>query len=178
MHRALLGARIDDFGRRQADAVIDDIHAGIARPDRDLLGPVRMAVEARLADQKFHPPPELQRHALDLVAQRIEIVGALARHRRDAGRRPIFAESIAQRRAPFAGRHPRFGGGDRRLHDVAPFLGGGAQRRKAAATALASRAARQAASAGDLLGLDMFGHDHDGVGCRWPAARLRSRGIC
>ena len=99
MH-ALLRARLDDFGGRQADAVVDDLHAGVARAHRDLLGAVGMAVEARLADQEFQPPAELQRDALDLGAHAVELAGALARRRGDAGRRAIFAEDLAQASRP------------------------------------------------------------------------------
>ena len=69
---ALLGP-LDDLGRGQADAVIDDVHAGVGGPHRDLLGAVGMAVEARLADQEFQPPAELQRHPLDVGAHVVEV---------------------------------------------------------------------------------------------------------
>ena len=48
----LLGA-LDDLLRRQADAVIDDIHAGVGRAHRNLLGPIGMTVEAGLADEQL-----------------------------------------------------------------------------------------------------------------------------
>ena len=66
---ALLGGRAGDLGRRQADALVDDVHAGVARPDRDLLGAIGVAVEAGLADQELQPPPEGVADPLDLVAQ-------------------------------------------------------------------------------------------------------------
>ena len=50
---------------RQADALVDDLHAGIAGAHGDLLGAVRMAVEARLADQKLDAPAELVGHGFD-----------------------------------------------------------------------------------------------------------------
>ena len=96
---AFLGGA-DDLGGRQADAVVDDIHAGIARADRDLLGAVRMAVEARLADQEFQPPAELQRDALDLLAHGSRLSAPWRARRRDAGRRAIFAEDVAQAPRP------------------------------------------------------------------------------
>ena len=46
----------------EADAVINDVHAGIAGAHGDLLGAVGMAVEARLADQEFEPAAELLRY--------------------------------------------------------------------------------------------------------------------
>ena len=52
MHILLRRGR-DDRLRGQADAVIDDIHAGIARARGDLFGAVGMAVEAGFADQKL-----------------------------------------------------------------------------------------------------------------------------
>ena len=73
-----LGA-LDDLVRGQPDAVVDHVHAGVGGAHGDLLGAVGMAVEPRLADQKLEPPAELQRDALDLAAQRIEIVRRLAR---------------------------------------------------------------------------------------------------
>ena len=49
---ALFQRGVDDFGRRQADALVNHLHAGVARAHRDLLGAVGMAVEAGLADQE------------------------------------------------------------------------------------------------------------------------------
>ena len=43
MH-AFLQRRVGDLGRGQADALIDHLEAGIARPDRDLLGAVPVVV--------------------------------------------------------------------------------------------------------------------------------------
>ena len=63
---------------RQADAVIDHLHAGVAGARRDLLGAVGMAVEAGFADQEFQPPAELSRHAVDLGADVVEAVGVVA----------------------------------------------------------------------------------------------------
>jgi hypothetical protein len=58
MH-AFLQRGVDDLGRRQADALVDDLHAGIAGAHGDLLGAVGMAVEARLADEEFDAAAEL-----------------------------------------------------------------------------------------------------------------------
>ena len=57
--RLLFARGIDDLLRRQADALIDHLHAGIARAHRDLLGAVGMAVEPGLADQELQAPAEL-----------------------------------------------------------------------------------------------------------------------
>ena len=104
---------LDDLGRGEPNAVVDDVHAGVGGARGDLLGAVRMAVEAGLADQELDPPPELQRDALDLAAQRVEARRRLPRLRRDAGRRAVFAEVRAQRVAPFPCRRAGFGGLDR-----------------------------------------------------------------
>src|SRR5665647_3625382 len=61
--RLLLARGIDDLFRRQTNALIDHLHAGVARTNRDLLGAVTMAVEAGLADQEGQPAAELTRDA-------------------------------------------------------------------------------------------------------------------
>ena len=81
--------RLDDLGRGEADAVIDDVHAGVGGARRDLLGAVGMAVEARLADQEPDPAPELERDALDLSAQRVEVRRFLPR----GGETPVGARN-------------------------------------------------------------------------------------
>ena len=65
-----------DLRRGQADALVDDVHAGVAGAHRDLLGAVGVAVEARLADEDLQPPPERLGDAVDLVAQLLEPVVA------------------------------------------------------------------------------------------------------
>ena len=40
-----------DLRGREADALVHDLHAGITRRHRDLLGTVRVAVESGLADE-------------------------------------------------------------------------------------------------------------------------------
>ena len=42
----------DDLLGRQADALVDDLEAGVAGADGDLLGAVGVPVEARLADEE------------------------------------------------------------------------------------------------------------------------------
>ena len=44
-------ARRGDLRGRQPDALVDDVHAGVAGAHGDLLGAVGVAVEARLADE-------------------------------------------------------------------------------------------------------------------------------
>ncbi len=112
-----LGA-FDDLGRGEADAVVNDVQPGVERAGGDLLGAVGMAVEARLADEKFDPAAELQRHALDLAAQGVEIARFLSRFQRNSGRGAELAEFGPQRVAPFAGGDAGLGRFDRRGHDV------------------------------------------------------------
>ena len=95
--------RLSDRLRGQADTVIDDVHAGVARARGNLLGAVGMAVEPRLADQKFQPPAEPLRYPVDRGADVVEPFGVVADGGADAGRRTVFAERGAQRKAPLAG---------------------------------------------------------------------------
>jgi len=69
---ALLARGADDFGGRQADALIDHVHAGIARAHRDLLGAVGVTVKTGLADQKFQPPAEIVSTARE---ERVHVIG-------------------------------------------------------------------------------------------------------
>src|SRR5271163_748603 len=92
---------LDNLRWSEPDAVVDDIHARVRRARRDLLGAVRMAVEAGLANQEPDPPAELERHPLDFAAQRVETGRFLARPGRDAGRGAKFSELGAERVSPF-----------------------------------------------------------------------------
>ena len=145
--RLLLAHGVDDLLRRQPDALVDHLHAGVARAHRDLLGAVGMAVEAGLADQERHAPAELARDAIDLGADVVEAADVVAHGVADAGRRAVFAERLAQRPAPFAGGDAGFGAGDRGRHDVGAAGRGALEVRQAPLRPrLASRAARQAFS--------------------------------
>ena len=73
---ALLERGVDDCAGRQADALVDHLHAAVAGAHGDLLGAVGMAVEAGLADQDLEAPAERGATPLDL-----------ARARRRGGRR-------------------------------------------------------------------------------------------
>ena len=73
MHAFLLRGG-HDLGRREADALIDHIHAGIARAHRDLFGAVGVTVEAGLSYEKFEPSAELLRDQCDLCGSRKEII--------------------------------------------------------------------------------------------------------
>ena len=56
--RAFLCRRSGNAFGREADAVVDHSHAGIAGARRDLLGTIGVAIESRLADQQRQPAAE------------------------------------------------------------------------------------------------------------------------
>ncbi len=75
----VLGNRTcDDLLRGQPDALVDDLEAGVPGPDRNLLGTVRMSVEAGFADQQPQPSPELIPGTPDLLPDRARSVPASA----------------------------------------------------------------------------------------------------
>ena len=140
---AVFGA-LDDVLRRQADAVVDDVHARVERARRDLLGAVGMAVEPRLADQQFQPLAELDRHPLDFAAQRSRSPASLAGARATPVGARYSPNSAAQRRAPFARRRAGLRRLDRAGMMLAPLLAAARNASSARSTRAASRAARQA----------------------------------
>ena len=73
---ALVDRRARDLRGREPDALVDDLHARVARADRDLLGAVGVPVEPRLADEDLHAAAELLADARDLVAQLRELLAA------------------------------------------------------------------------------------------------------
>jgi hypothetical protein len=93
--RAFLLRRFDKFSRRRADAGVDHVEPRVAGAHGDLLGAIRMAIEAGLADQKFRPLAELLRHALDFAAHGVERAADLSGRRGDAGRGAILPEHPA-----------------------------------------------------------------------------------
>ena len=111
------GAR--DARRREANALVDHVHARVAGAHGDLLGAVRMAVQARLANQDLHPAPEALGHPLDAVAERGQrIVGRRGHRVADPGRRAVLAEHRSQGRGPLARGGPGGGGRERRGHQI------------------------------------------------------------
>ena len=99
----------------QADALVDDLEAGVPSGDGDLLGPVGVAVEAGLGDQQPRRPtgPVLQPSG-DL-AQRL---GGSAGGSGDAGGGSVLAEGLAQGLGPLARGPAGVGQGDGGVHDV------------------------------------------------------------
>src|SRR5262249_1445946 len=124
--RGLLARGFHDFRRRQADAFVDHLDAGIARPHCDLLCAVGVAVEPRLAEHEFEPPAELTRYPLDLSTQIVETDGFVARRAPDAGGRAVLAKTFAQGIAPFTRCPAGFCADDRGRHDVAILACSGA----------------------------------------------------
>src|SRR4051794_10037711 len=116
---AFVDRRLRDLGRRQADALVHHVEAGVTCAHGDLLGAVRVTVEARLADQDLDAATQRLRHALDLLAQLGKrLVADSRRSICDSGRSAVFAESPAQRGGPLTGRRTGASGVDRRRHDV------------------------------------------------------------
>src|SRR5690606_37969071 len=112
-----------DLSRREADPLVDDLHAHIAGAHGDLLGAVRVSVETWLTDQELDAAAELGGCRLDRSAHAVELrARALGSSLSDAGRRAVLAEHAEQGRAPFARGHAGFGAADRAFHDVAAFL--------------------------------------------------------
>src|SRR6202000_1461564 len=85
----LLQGRGGDLLGREADALVDDLHADVAGAQGDLLGAVGVAVEARLADQDLDPVADRLRGLLDPAADRGELGGrGRGRGAGDRGRAP------------------------------------------------------------------------------------------
>ena len=103
----------DDLLRRQPDALVDDLEAGVACPDGDLLGAVGVPVQAGLADQQPQPPAELLAGRSHPLADRRSSSRARlgdADRAGDTGGRAELAEHLAQRAGPLPRRRPRAGG--------------------------------------------------------------------
>jgi hypothetical protein len=116
-----------DLRGGQADALVDDVHAHVARAHRDLLGAVGMAVEAGLADQDLRAAAEPLSELRHLPAQLRELprraaaVGVLERLAAglaDAGGGAVAAEDVAQGACPLARRRARARRRDRGEHQV------------------------------------------------------------
>ena len=166
MH-ALVDRRARDARRGEADALVDHVHAGIARAHGDLLGAVRVAVEPRLADQDLDAPPELLGHPLDALAQLSQGVvgGAAAASPTPVGARysPKVSRSAAAHSPVVA---PAFAAAQRGGHDVHLGVGrGGSQlvERRLDRGAVARRA--PGAERLDRAPLDIAGQR---AGCRRP----------
>ena len=166
----LLEGRVGDLAGGQPDALVDDLHPGVAGVDGDLLGPVRVAVEARLADQQLDPPAEPGRDLLDPGPDGLELGGRERGARpglADPGRGAVVAEGVAQGLGPLPGGDPGAGRVDRGDHDVLIPGRRPAERveRRGHGRRIALRAPELERR--DLLGLEPGGHHEDpalGVG--------------
>ena len=156
---------------REPDALVDDLHAGVARRDRDLLGAVGVAVEAGLADEQpdraARPTPRRSRAPRSRTAC-ISGAGCAATAPTPVGAR--YSPNTRATRPPTRRRcRPHVRERDRRGHEV---LGG---RRDRAQVARARRRPRRGRAptrhcsiASHVLALDR-GIDRD------DAAGLRAR---
>ena len=103
-----------DLRRGHPDALVDDLHSGVAGGDGDLFGAVRVTVEPGLADE----------HAGRAAGQRLVVGGELPQcpvgQRRvgNTSRAAVLAEHLAERTRPLASGHPGPGAGDGGRHDV------------------------------------------------------------
>lgn len=112
-----------DLLRRQPDALVDHLEAGVAGPDGDLLGAVGVPVQAGLADQQAQPArAELVGRAghllADLVHRRTGLGGDRDRGRGDSGGGAELAEHLAQGAGPLAGGDTGAGALQRGFHQV------------------------------------------------------------
>src|SRR3546814_15146115 len=67
-YTTLFRSGLHNCGRRQTDALIDHIHAAIARAHRDLFGAIGVPVKARLANKELQAPSELHGNGVDHFA--------------------------------------------------------------------------------------------------------------
>ena len=88
-----------DLRRREADALVDDLEAGVAGRHGDLLGAVGVAVEAGLGDEEARGPAGAPARARVRARTRSSAPRwpTPAGH---AGRGPVLAEDLAQGRRP------------------------------------------------------------------------------
>src|SRR5262245_57307576 len=114
----------DDLLRCQSNALVNDLHSGVARADRDLLGAVGMAVEPRFADEESETATQLARNAIDIGTNVIEAGDVVAHCTANPGGGAVFAEGFAQGPPPFARGNAGFGAGNRGRHDIATPGGG------------------------------------------------------
>src|SRR5690606_37993156 len=97
--------RGDDLVGGEPDPLVDDLEARVTSPHRDLLGAVRMSVQAGFADKESQTAPELVPRGLDRGAHSGELGSGLGNTHGagDPGGRPELTEDLAQRARPLAG---------------------------------------------------------------------------
>ncbi len=112
---------------RQADALVDDLEAGVPGGHGDLLGAVGVPVEARLGHQQLRRAAEESPERPDPDVDLGQLGAPEAGRAGHAGRGPVLAEDLPQGRRPLPGRAAGVGEGDGRRHDVVVALGRPAQ---------------------------------------------------
>ena len=102
----------DDLLRREPDALVDDLEAGVAGAYGDLLGAVGVPVETGLADQQPQPAAQLLAGRPDALADGGQLGARLgdADRAADAGRGAVLAEDLAQGAGPLPRGRARAGG--------------------------------------------------------------------
>ena len=139
----------------EPDALVDDLEAGVAGGDGDLLGAVGVAVEARAWPPAAAAGPPA-RAPWPGTARRTarNSVAAVADPAAHPGRGPVLAEHLAERAGPLAGGAAGVGERDGGRHDVRrPRRPPAAARRGHARTAAVSRRRPPRLDVGAQLGL-------------------------
>jgi hypothetical protein len=119
----------DDLRRREPNALVDDLEPGVAGTDGDLLGTVRVPVQAGLADQQTQPRAELLAGGGDPLAHGSELLAGLgdAHATRHSGGGAVLAEHLTQGAGPLPYGGSGSDGVEGGCHQVRVGLGLGAQ---------------------------------------------------
>src|ERR1700733_3571879 len=91
--------------RSKSDAFVDDIHADVSCPHRDLLRTTRVSVQARLANENLWSSTKRSRQASDLGTQLSDgVISKRLSHSADTGRASVVAKHVAQGIGPLSQR--------------------------------------------------------------------------
>ena len=114
----LVAGRRHDLCRRQPDALVDHLEAGVAGRHGDLLGPVGVAVQPGLGHQQARRPPGRRRQGTGPGDQGRQVLAPATDPTAHPGRGPELAEDLPQGSGPLARRSAGMGQGNGGLHDV------------------------------------------------------------
>src|SRR5829696_2449641 len=113
--------------RGEPDLLVDDLHTDVAGTDGDLLGAVRVPVQAGLADQDADRVSDLLGDLGDALAdpgEEVAVDRTACRGLCDAGRGAVVAEDLAKSPSPLAGGRASLGGLQGRRQDVRALVAG------------------------------------------------------